>query len=115
MLIARGVNIFPSAVKDVIASFSQRTTCEMLILRYKPGSNVELPVKGQIEYAQSREDLPRLKGEIEEELENKLVFMVDIQLVPDGTHPRYEMKAKLIRKLHEEEQKKRELNNALRR
>lgn len=103
MLIALGVNIFPSAVKDVVASFSPRTTGEMLILLDKPGPNVEPPVKVQVEYTQGTEDLQHLKKEIEDELRGKLVFRADVQLIPEGTLPRYEMKARLVKKMYEEE------------
>jgi len=103
MLIALGVNVFPSAVRDVIASFIPRTTGEMLILLDRPGPNVEPPLKVQVEYAQGIEDLQRLKKEIEEELRQRLLFRADIQVVPPGTLPRYEMKAKLVKRLYEEE------------
>ncbi len=103
MLIALGVNVFPSAVRDVTASFIPGTTGEMLILLDGPGSSVEPPLKVQVEYAQGIEDLQRLKKEIEEELRQKLLFKADIQFVPPGTLPRYEMKAKLVKRLYEEE------------
>jgi len=102
MLIVLGVNVFPSAVKDVIMSFRPRTTGEMVILLDKPGPKVDPPVRIQVEYAQGVEDLQGLKKEIEQALREKLVFRSDVELVPEGTLPRYEMKAKLIRKLYEE-------------
>jgi len=102
MLIVLGVNVFPSAVKDVIMSFRPRTTGEMVILLDKPGPKVDPPVRIQVEYSQGVEDLQGLKKEIEQALREKLVFRSDVELVPEGTLPRYEMKAKLIRKLYEE-------------
>ena len=102
MLIVLGVNVFPSAVKDVIMSFRPRTTGEMVILLDKPGPKVDPPVRIQVEYAQGVKDLQSLKKEIEQALREKLVFRSDVELVPEGTLPRYEMKAKLIRKLYEE-------------
>ena len=102
MLIVLGVNVFPSAVKDVIMSFRPRTTGEMVILLDKPGPKVDPPVRIQVEYAQGVKDLQGLKKEIEQALREKLVFRSDVELVPEGTLPRYEMKAKLIRKLYEE-------------
>jgi phenylacetate-CoA ligase len=93
-------------MEDVIASFSPRTTGEMVILLDKPGPNVEPPLRVQVEYAQGTENLSHLKKAIEEELRNKLVFRADVQLVPEGTLPRYEMKATLVRKLYEEEEER---------
>jgi hypothetical protein len=37
------------------------------------------------------------------DLREKLVFRADVELVPEGTLPRFEIKAKLIRKLYEGE------------
>jgi phenylacetate-CoA ligase len=103
MLIVLGVNVFPSAVKDVITSFRPRTTGDMLVLLDKPGPKVEPPVRVQVEYAPGEKDLNGLKKTLETALREKLVFRADVELVPDGTLPRFEMKAKLIRKLYEGE------------
>jgi phenylacetate-CoA ligase len=103
MLIVLGVNVFPSAVKDVIASFQPRTTGDMLILLEKPGPKVNPPVRIQAEYAHDVGDRDDLKKDIEEELRQRLLFRSDLELVPEGTLPRFEMKAKLVRKLYEGE------------
>jgi phenylacetate-CoA ligase len=103
MLIVLGVNVFPSAVKDVITSFRPRTTGDMLVLLDKPGPKVEPPVRVQVEYSPGEKDLDGLKKTLETALREKLVFRADVELVPDGTLPRFEMKAKLIRKLYEGE------------
>lgn len=103
MLIVLGVNVFPSAVKDVLASMRPKTTGEIQILLDKPPPRVEPPLKIKVEYSKSfKKDLKELKREIEEEIRSKLVFKADVQLVPEGTLPRYEMKAKYVKKLYEE-------------
>ena len=102
MLIVLGVNVFPSAVKDVVASLRPRTTGEIQVLLDKPGPSVEPPMKIQVEYSKDVANLNALKHEIENLLKEKLVFKAEVGLVPEGTLPRYEMKAKLIRKLYEE-------------
>jgi phenylacetate-CoA ligase len=103
MLIVLGVNVFPSAVKDVIASFHPATTGDMLILLDKPGPKADPPMKIQAEHSPGVQDLGTLKKRIEEGLRHKLVFRADVELVPQGTLPRFEMKAKLVRKLYEGE------------
>jgi phenylacetate-CoA ligase len=103
MLILLGVNVFPSAVKDVLASFRPKTTGEILILLDAPGPKIEPPLKIKAEYADGGQDLPRLKKELEGVLRDKLAFRADVELVPEGTLPRYDMKAKLIRKTYEEQ------------
>ncbi len=102
MLIVLGVNVFPSAIKDVITSFRPRTTGDIVVLLERPGPKVEPPLRIQVEYSQGEKDLDALKKELETVLRDKLVFRADVELVPEGTLPRFEMKAEYIRKLYEE-------------
>ena len=103
MLILLGVNVFPSAIKDIITSFRPRTTGDMLVLLDTPGPKVAPPLKIQVEYSPEEKDLDGLKRDLEATLRDKLVFRADVELVPDGTLPRFEMKAKLIRELYKGE------------
>lgn len=97
MLIIRGVNVFPSAIKDVINSFRPKTNGEIsILLRQEPPLvHPPLPIKVEYEEELSDAELLALKKEIELTLRSKLTFTADIELVPKGTLPRYEMKAKL--------------------
>ncbi len=101
MLILRGVNVFPSAIKDVIMSLRPRTTGEVQILLHAPGPKVQPPLPLQVEYGLDVADLHELKQEIERALREKLIFTANVELVPPGTLPRFEMKAQLIQKLYE--------------
>jgi phenylacetate-CoA ligase len=101
MLIVLGVNVFPSAVKDVVTSLRPRTTGEIRILLDQPGPKVDPPMKIKVEYSKNVADLRSLKEEIEGLLREKLVFKADVNLVPEGSLPRYEMKAQFIEKLWE--------------
>jgi phenylacetate-CoA ligase len=102
MLILRGVNVFPSAIKDVVSQMRPKTTGEIQILLDQPGPGVEPPLKIQVEHGPEISDLAALKKEVEERLRNVLIFSPAVELVPAGALPRFEMKAKLIRKLYEE-------------
>lgn len=102
MLIMLGVNIFPSAIKDVVTSFRPLTTGEIQILLEQPGPKVEPPLKIKAESTSQASDLSKLKKDIEKTLREKLVFRADVELVPEGTLPRFEAKAQLIKKLYEE-------------
>ena len=102
MLIILGVNVFPSAIKDVITALRPRVTGDMLILLEKPGPTVTPPLRIQVEYSPGTKDLATLKKELEGILRDKLVFKADVELVSEGTLPRFEMKANYIRKLYEE-------------
>lgn len=101
MLIVRGVNVWPSAVKDVIVSMRPRTTGEMQILLDEPGPKVDPPLKIQVEYGRDVQDLEGLKRDIEGTLRDKLIFSAEVELMPPSTLPRFEMKAQLIRPLFE--------------
>ena len=72
----------------------------MLVLLEELGPKVTPPLKIQAEYASGEKDLAALKEALESVLRDKLVFRADVELVPEGTLPRFEMKAKLIKKLY---------------
>ena len=76
---------------------------DILVLLDKPGPAVEPPLKIQAEYSPEVKDLEALKKEVEKALREKLVFRADVQLVPEGTLPRFEMKAQLIKRFYEED------------
>ena len=101
MLIVLGVNVFPSAVKDVVAAAQPRTNGEMVVLLDQPGPNIQPPIRVQVEYTDKAGDVSQLKKELEGKLHDRLLSRFEVEMVPDGTLPRYEMKAKLVRKLWE--------------
>lgn len=102
MLIVRGVNVWPSAVSEVVGELAPRTTGAVQILLGAPGPNVEPPLRMQAEYGPEATDLDALKRETEGLLRERLVVDCDVELLPPGTLPRFEMKAQPIRKLYEE-------------
>jgi phenylacetate-CoA ligase len=103
MLIILGVNVFPSAVKDVVMSMRPKTTGEIQILLDQPGPKVDPPLKIQVEYAKGVENFEKLKKEVQGLLRDKLIFQSEVLLVPEGTLPRFEMKAQLTKKLYEQQ------------
>jgi phenylacetate-CoA ligase len=101
MLIVLGVNVFPSAVKDVVSSFYPKTTGEIQILVEEPGPGVKPPLKVVAEYNGSSADRVELKKQIEHKIKAVLNVPNSIELVPAGTLPRFEMKGQLIKKLYQ--------------
>ena len=85
MLIVLGVNVFPSAIKDVVTSFRPLTIGEIQIILEQPGPRVQPPLKIRVEYAKHVSDLDSLKKDIERALREKLVFKADVELVPEGS------------------------------
>ncbi len=96
MLILRGVNVWPSAIKDVVMSFLPEVSGEMLISLDRPGPMVEPPLKIKIEVGDKADHESDLASRIEERLRSKLIFTAKVELLPRGSLPRTEMKAKLI-------------------
>ena len=103
MLIVAGVNVWPSAVSDVISSLHPKLTGALQIPLQAPPPKVEPPLRIQAEYGSEATDLESLKGEVEGLLRDRLIVKTDVELVPPGTLPRFEMKAKLLRHVYEEE------------
>jgi len=101
MLILLGVNVFPSAVKDVVSSFHPRTTGEIQIVLDAPGPKVAPPLKVTAEYSSAASGLDGLKDEIERKIKATLSVSASVDLVPAGTLPRYEMKGQLVKKAYE--------------
>jgi phenylacetate-CoA ligase len=102
MLIVLGVNVFPSAVRDIVSSFYPRMTGEVQILLDRPGPGVKPPLQVVAEYGDEAQDQSGLQKKVEEKIKSVLSISAAVQLVPAGTLPRFEMKGQLIRKRYEE-------------
>ncbi|MCP4020616.1 MAG: phenylacetate--CoA ligase family protein, partial [Desulfobacteraceae bacterium] len=96
MMIISGVNVYPSAVRDVISTLAPDTTGEILITVDDPLPSVKPPLKIQVEHGDAPGDLAALKLKIEALLREKLIFSSNVTLVKPGTLPKYEYKAKLV-------------------
>jgi phenylacetate-CoA ligase len=106
MLIVQGVNVYPSAVRDTVAAFTPRTTGMIEIQLYAPPPDGWAPpIHVLVEYGHEAGDLGLLRKEIEGVIRDKLIFRANVELVPPETLPKYEYKAKLVRKVYEEQPK----------
>jgi phenylacetate-CoA ligase len=104
MLIVKGINVYPAAVKNIVMEFFPRTTGEIRVVIDQPGPKVPSPLKVSVEYGKSEQDLPKLKQEIENRLADVLRFKADVRLLPDGTLERTEKKTKLLEKRYEKKE-----------
>jgi phenylacetate-CoA ligase len=102
MLIVLGVNVFPSAIRDVVASLHPRTTGAIQVLLPGPGPRVEPPLRVQAEHGPGETDPEGLGAELERLIRARLTVPVRIELVPPDTLPRSEMKSTLVRRLDQE-------------
>jgi phenylacetate-CoA ligase len=96
MLIVRGVNVFPSAVREVVGAFVPDVSGHVLVRPQDSGVKQEPPLPVAVELAPGREDDPQLAQSIRERLRDVLVVQTRIELVPWGTLQRSEYKSKLV-------------------
>jgi phenylacetate-CoA ligase len=103
MLIVAGVNVWPSAVSDVVSGLHPQLTGALQIVLSTPPPRVDPPLRIQVEHGPEAGDLASLKEEVERRLRDKLVVGADVEVVAPGTLPRFEMKAQLLRHAYKEE------------
>ena len=107
MLIIKGVNLYPAALKNVVIGFVPRLTGELRIILDEPPPRVTPPLKVQIEYGEGvpQEDLPHLNKEIREKMHSILRVTPEIEFVPPNTFERSTHKSKLIVKRYDQKGK----------
>jgi phenylacetate-CoA ligase len=101
MLIISGVNVYPSAIRDVVGTLAPRVTGEIVVQLESPPPSVQPPMKIKVEHGKEPGDLEALKRDVETLLREKLIFSSKVELVPPGTLPKYEYKARLVEKTYE--------------
>jgi phenylacetate-CoA ligase len=96
MLIVRGVNVFPSAVREVVSGFSPEVSGHILVRPKAPGVKQEPPLPVCVELAQGATDDPLLAQAIRERIRDVLVVQTRVELVPWGSLRRSEYKSTLV-------------------
>ncbi len=96
MLIVRGVNVFPSAIREVVAEFMPKVSGHILVKPATPGVKQEPPLPIAVELGEDQPADPALAEAIRAKLRNVLVFTAAIDLVPFGSLARSEYKSKLV-------------------
>jgi phenylacetate-CoA ligase len=99
MLIIKGVNLYPSALKGLVGELEPRTSGALRIVLEQPGPLVKPPLKIRIEYGFkdiSADDLHKLKTELTQLIKDRLRVNPDIELVPPFSLPRESGKISLI-------------------
>ncbi|MGH3100122.1 MAG: phenylacetate--CoA ligase family protein, partial [Thermoleophilia bacterium] len=96
MLIVRGVNVFPSAVRDVVSGFAPAVSGHIRVRPRNGGVKQEPPLPVSVELARGAAADPGLADAIRERLRNVLVVQARVELVPWGTLARSEYKSRLV-------------------
>jgi phenylacetate-CoA ligase len=96
MLIVRGVNVFPSAVREVVNAFGALVSGNIVVKPQAPGVKQEPPLPVAVELARGAAADAALADAIRERLREVLVVQTRVELVPFGTLQRSEYKSKLV-------------------
>jgi phenylacetate-CoA ligase len=96
MLILRGVNVFPSAVREVVNAFAPDVSGHILVKPRAPGVKQEPPLPVAVELARDAAPDAALAEAISQRLRGALLFQARVELVPFGSLHRSEYKAKLV-------------------
>ena len=96
MLIVRGVNVFPSAIREVVSAFAPRVSGNILVTPAVAGARQDPPLPVTVELAAGGDGDSALAAAIGERVRAALVVQARIELVPWGSLQRSEYKSKLV-------------------
>jgi phenylacetate-CoA ligase len=96
MLMVRGVNVFPSAIRDVVCHFIPDVSGHIVVRPASEGVIQKPPLPVSVELAEGREADASLADAIRERLRNVLVVQTRVDLVPWGSLERSDYKSTLV-------------------
>jgi phenylacetate-CoA ligase len=96
MLIVRGVNVFPSAVREVVSGFAPAVSGHILVRPRADGVKQDPPLPVSVELGPAAAPDATLAEAIRERLRSVLVVQTHVDLVPWGSLQRSEYKSKLV-------------------
>ncbi len=96
MLIVRGVNVFPTAVREVVSSFAPRVSGRIVVAPEQPGVKQDPPLPVRVELAEGAVADQGFAEAIRERLREVLVVSTRVDLEPWGSLERSEYKSTLV-------------------
>ncbi len=96
MLIVRGVNVFPSAIREVVSAFAPAVSGQIRVAPAQAGVKQNPPLPVRVELARGAAPDRGIAEAIRERLRSALVVQTVVELVPFGTLARSEYKSKLV-------------------
>lgn len=96
MLIVRGVNVFPSAVRQVVSEFEPSVSGVILLRPLTKSVKQTPPLPLVVELAKDVTKTSELAGRIRTRIREKLIVTTSVELVRFGTLPRSDYKSKLV-------------------
>ena len=88
LLVVRGINVFPSAIENIVRQFPE--VGEFAVDIYKRNEMDEIEVKLEIKHAEPE----ALAAAVAQELYDRLSLRVTVQVVPFGSLPFFDLKAR---------------------
>jgi phenylacetate-CoA ligase len=98
MLIVRGVNVFPSAVREVVGEFAPRVSGNVVIRPQSSGVKQDPPLPVSVELARDQAPDASLAEQIRDRLRSVLVVQTAVELVAWGSLERSEYKSRLVQR-----------------
>jgi phenylacetate-CoA ligase len=96
MLIVRGVNVFPSAIREVVSAFAPDVSGQILVKPLAVGVKQEPPLPVSVELGREASAEAALAEAIRDRLRNVLLVQTRVELVPWGSLERSEYKSTLV-------------------
>src|SRR6185436_19064159 len=90
MVVVRGVNIYPSAVEEIVRTYGDIAEYQVKISHAQALAELSLVIEPREGFA----DPAALAGHLEGALQTAFNLRIPVATVPSGTLPRFEMKAK---------------------
>ena len=90
MVVVRGVNVYPSAVEDVLRASGGVAEYQVEVRNSHAMTELLIQIEPHPEHA----DDPHLAHKLQMALTNAFALRIPVQLVPPGSLPRFEMKAR---------------------
>jgi phenylacetate-CoA ligase len=96
MLIVRGVNVFPSAIRERVGRFQPRVTGAVLVRPRRRGVRQDPPLPVAVEVNEGALPDLELASAIRHDIRMTLLVSAEVKLVPPRSLPRSEYKSKLV-------------------
>jgi phenylacetate-CoA ligase len=96
MLVVRGVNLFPSALREIVNEFAPAVSGVISITPTRPGFRQDPPLPVTVELAADAAADPALADRIRARVRDALLVATAITLVPHGGLPRSDYKSRLV-------------------
>jgi phenylacetate-CoA ligase len=96
MLIVRGVNVFPTALREIVAAFAPETSGVIQVRPRKKGFRQDPPLPVLVERGEGEKGAADLADRIKKRLRETLLVNTEIDLRPFGSLPRSDYKSKLV-------------------